>query len=599
MKFIEKNDISSKLISNLTESCNINKKVKKPKINRKLKEAEDKFDLNDYKVTASKDYKDSQGNKYAIGTLKDGRTFFLNDEGYSTITTLTTEELKDFVDSGENTIDSWNSISAEEHSYEDINDGIGQFIAHQVWPDVFEIQSSDDEEFTEFNGIEFEKNIPHKMRFKEYDVLNLSDEDSRNRALYWVTQEVFSLKDLETFKKALEPYFTDNCFDVAYVTVRDFSTYDFKTDRNGDVFAEIYKDGNIDYTGYKNRIIDCGWEEDLEESEINEDTTDEGEEYDDFIYQLVGGKLAGEYTLEELKQLPIFTDEDSGDNPGRRKELKNQPILKDYYGPMWNGVKNKKGIIRYETPEVYDMLSENRKVLEETGEWDDEDDEMQEWLEDMRIQAEELASQIKGEVKSVHGFDKYQGPFAIVNSPKHGDIELWYDQEDDTGRSFIAKVAHVGWISGGINDLANQLNQDEIPEDMIIDESCKNLKEVAKTSVNDYTRRSIQKILGDETDNYVLKVVNRTKNTETKWLDITYDDIMKMLGSTVNEAEVSGLNLIKNQGNVYMFEAKGQDFTHIVGENYDAKEHILEKAETYNSKDEADKDYMKRCGIEV
>ena len=386
---------------------------------------------------------------------------------------------------------------------------------------------------------------------------------------------------------------------------------------------------------------------------IDEAATDEGEEYDDFIYQLVGGDLAGMYTLDELKQLPVFTDKDSGENPGRRKELKNQPILDGYYGPMWNGVEDRKGVIRYETPEMYDMLSEsegdnikltkdtkdmielgdmlvdnsnkyiivdiidlpksksitvrdakdwkpiystpinkwygtkiikgpftkedvlsesegealdkdrdaylkrmNRKfktfcnnteanpkdlddvlstldelegqfgdetgeyqelrefiynellnessisfvtdiakdnielgstvlgglakaglvaseerekptkkeILKETGEWDDNDPDMAEWLEEMRRQAEELANQIGGEVKSVHGFDAYQGPYAIVHSPKYGDMALWFDQEDDRGLSFNLRIAHVGWISGGINQLAELLNKDKIED---------------------------------------------------------------------------------------------------------------------------------------
>lgn len=113
---------------------------------------------------------------------------------------------------------------------------------------------------------------------------------------------------------------------------------------------------------------------------------------------------------------------------------------------------------------------ETEKLLKETGEWDDNDEDMVAWKEGLRTQAEELANQINGEVKIVKGFDAYQGPFAIVNSPKHGDIQLWYDSEDDTGFSFIAKVAHVGWIGGGINDIANLLNQDTIPEDSVISE---------------------------------------------------------------------------------------------------------------------------------
>lgn len=66
----------------------------------------------------------------------------------------------------------------------------------------------------------------------------------------------------------------------------------------------------------------------------------------------------------------------------------------------------------------------------------------------------------------------------------------------------------------------------------------------------------------------------------------------------ITEANVSKKIMLKNQGNIYMFECKGnKDFTHIVGENYNESENLLENVETYTSKEEADKDYLKRCGI--
>lgn len=86
---------------------------------------------------------------------------------------------------------------------------------------------------------------------------------------------------------------------------------------------------------------------------------------DDYLYQLVGGKYAGTYTREEAGDLPILEPELTGENTGRRKELQKQLQFKGYLGPMWNGTKDGKAIIRYETQEVYDMLSEN-KLVEET-----------------------------------------------------------------------------------------------------------------------------------------------------------------------------------------------------------------------------------------
>lgn len=75
-------------------------------------------------------------------------------------------------------------------------------------------------------------------------------------------------------------------------------------------------------------------------------------------------------------------------------------------------------------------------------------------------------------------------------------------------------------------------------------------------------------------------------------------EVKKECNTLITEATVSGKTLLKNQGNVYMFECKGnKDFTHIVGENYNESENLLENVETYTSKEEADKDYLKRCGL--
>ena len=39
------------------------------------------------------------------------------------------------------------------------------------------------------------------------------------------------------------------------------------------------------------------------------------------------------------------------------------------------------------------------------------------------------------------------------------------------------------------------------------------------------------------------------------------------------------------------------DNQYIVGENYNEPENIIENAEIYSTKEEADKDYFNRCGI--
>lgn len=103
--------------------------------------------------------------------------------------------------------------------------------------------------------------------------------------------------------------------------------------------------------------------EEYDESALNEEA-----DYNNYVYQLVGGDYAGTYTREEAEKLPIKEDKLSPDNSKYRnnggvvprEELDNQLQFKGYLGPMYNGTdKDGKHIIRYETQEVYDMLSES------------------------------------------------------------------------------------------------------------------------------------------------------------------------------------------------------------------------------------------------
>ena len=115
-----------------------------------------------------------------------------------------------------------------------------------------------------FSGIEFEKKIPHNMRFKEYDVLDNSLD------LYWITQQVFNMEDLKQFQKA----FKDTPFVKAYVTVRDFSTYNPKEIETNNVFAIVTKN-SIDATGYKEACKERGWLEDNDLKESSTSTTED------------------------------------------------------------------------------------------------------------------------------------------------------------------------------------------------------------------------------------------------------------------------------------------------------------------------------------
>ena len=85
-----------------------------------------------------------------------------------------------------------------------------------------------------FNSFEFEKLIPHNMRFKETALVNGNE-------MYWVTQEIFTAGDLRKFQQAVQSY--DGDIKKFYVTPRDLSpSYSFEEDMENKVLAVITPD---------------------------------------------------------------------------------------------------------------------------------------------------------------------------------------------------------------------------------------------------------------------------------------------------------------------------------------------------------------------
>lgn len=144
-----------------------------------------------------------------------------------------------------------------------------------------------------FSGIEFEKKIPHNMRFKEYNILDNSLD------LYWVTQQVFNMEDLKQFQKA----FKNTPFVKAYVTVRDFSEYNPKEIETKNIFAIVTKN-SIDATGYKEACEKRGWLEDEEVKSdswvINESIDDESKYIDTKADRIIKEYFKGNFDLAEL-----------------------------------------------------------------------------------------------------------------------------------------------------------------------------------------------------------------------------------------------------------------------------------------------------------
>lgn len=82
-----------------------------------------------------------------------------------------------------------------------------------------------------------------------------------------------------------------------------------------------------------------------------------------FVCEFVTKKGTTRLPLENVERFatgrtPDYTDDRSWGYIVPREELDNKPKFDGFVGPMWGGYTNPDEVIlRYETPEVYEMLS--------------------------------------------------------------------------------------------------------------------------------------------------------------------------------------------------------------------------------------------------
>lgn len=82
-----------------------------------------------------------------------------------------------------------------------------------------------------------------------------------------------------------------------------------------------------------------------------------------YLYEFYGGKLSGKVlSAEQINKISKlktqnFEKERAQGILVHRKELDDQPIIENYLGPMFDRIDYGKVYLRYETQEIYDMLS--------------------------------------------------------------------------------------------------------------------------------------------------------------------------------------------------------------------------------------------------
>ena len=160
-------------------------------------------------------------------------------------------------------------------------------------------------------------------------------------------------------------------------------------------------------------------------------------------------------------------------------------------------------------------------------------------------------------------------------------------------------------IQEEINQLESELN--ECDTKPMTEESCETKVE-ENVEINVDSETGDVEVTTDEGEN--VEVVDETEesdeSTDEEIIDepseeapvdtkVSVDEELKEESETpITEQEVTNLREVKNQGNIFMLQ---DDTKFIVGENYNESEALIENAEIYKSKEEADKDYLDRCEI--
>lgn len=238
-----------------------------------------------------------------------------------------------------------------------------------------------------FSGIDFEENIPHVMRWKEYSKVNEND-------LYWVTQQFFTEDDVKKFAEA----FKETNFDKAYVTVRDLSTYQFDVDSKRNVLVIINKDGTYDMNGYINACKEDGYDTDLYESK---ELKKENKVIWTSEYQ--GDEETAEQAYQE------YTDEFE---PSTKTPVSFEEWLEDTKDTWFDAEANR---YKEEHPGEIDKLSDFEIDEIDAQLRDNVEKEIEANIDDLKEQYEEYCEEIKQEMTSPEDKERW--------------LTGWYEQD--------------------------------------------------------------------------------------------------------------------------------------------------------------------------
>ena len=138
---------------------------------------------------------------------------------------------------------------------------------------------------------------------------------------------------------------------------------------------------------------------------------------------------------------------------------------------------------------------EDKGIIKETGEWDESDEELVAWKNELVSEVERLSELTSGKVEfiSVKGFDKYQGPYANVKINGKG-YRIWTDVEngvlwiENYPTDNTSSENTTGGFRGTVEEIVDMLNGEGVDEGIGIGKSF-TLKKSAPRNWEDSTKK--------------------------------------------------------------------------------------------------------------
>lgn len=455
-----------------------------------------------------------------------------------------------------------------------------------------------------------------------------TEEDKYGVPTYFLDCDISATLEDVTFESYYDGGHVDSAqIQITYLALIDNHDPEEKGELNETNIAQ-----SLEGTHVKN-LVGGGWTHSTFTGDLEGNENADGSVYSDFCVYEIGYRFVDEDLVkfidlavqgENIEEEYIVYAEDY-DELGR---FDSEEEAIEYAKNTPNAVKVEQYSYRYEFDGDIDINSEYSETV-----WEKDDFEESEHIKE----SEKLEEKLNG--NEIMVFSKRAIEAESEEELKKIANEIRYYSEPTYTRcmEIINGDGSVQYKAGQISDIIFQLNESvehDLSKDILGDESNKRMSEdqrayekylqfardikdgknqtITLDSAKELLKNAYIKAKGyysfepEEIDKRIAKDIPdlfgdleessmeevREKSAEKGLLE---PEAVDESVEVIDEQVVSDkLTEVKSQGNVYMLQ---DNDTYIVGEDYNKEENLIENAEIYNNKEEADKDYFSRCDI--